>query len=66
MVLNSDCRANRWTGFYMITAPVMKGLNKVVCGVLRDPRPLASLQNAPVDECFSLAKMRFFTVLQLC
>ena len=50
MVLNSDCRANRWTGFYMITAPVMKGLNKVVCGVLRDPRPLASLQNAPVDE----------------
>ena len=22
------CRANQWTGFYMITASVMKGLNK--------------------------------------
>ena len=23
-----NCRANQWTGFYMITASVMKGLNK--------------------------------------
>ena len=26
----ANCSANQWTGFYMITASILKGLNKMI------------------------------------